>query len=514
MFDQIKKYWKNLTRNAQYIFASVAIALCVLTITVFYWLAGSSYQVLFSDLSNQDAATIIRELDSMKIIYKIADDGSKILVKDDVIHETRIKLMGKSLPLNGGVGFEIFDNTDIGMTEYAQKINYQRALQGELARTIMSIRQIKLARIHLVLPETSIFKRNKNKPKASVSLIMRPNQILSQSQIVGIQRLVAAAVQSLEPSMVNLVDQRGVTLSAPIGEKQNIAATNRQLELKRNIETHLTKKIATVLDKAFGPGKAIISVDVTLNFDQIKSKKQDILPVHGTKDSFTGVIVKKRYTSQKMPRQIINTKTASNVNPVSYITNNKPMTNTTSEVEYRVGTRIEEVIKTPGSIQRLSVGVLVPHDLGSDKLGNIKEIVAMTAGINNARGDAIAVYPITQFSTDKARPINTGANDANIVPSKKINQEPTKSVWLARADKITGKISNNYSAHPIVFIVVLFFSFLLISALTMKLVRYIRNVRADKGNIMLSDMERERILKQIKKWLESDNKIQENGTAV
>src|SRR5262245_1063357 len=160
------------------------------------------YQVLFADLDPQDGASIVAELDRMKIPYRVADNGSTVLVDRESVHKTRLKLMGKGVNLKGTVGFELFNNSDFGMTEFAQKINYQRAMQGELARTIMSLDEVKLARVHLVVPESGLLRRGTAKPKASVTLALRPGAKLRPEQILGIQRLVAAGVAELEPSSV------------------------------------------------------------------------------------------------------------------------------------------------------------------------------------------------------------------------------------------------------------------------------------------------------------------------
>ena len=156
---------------------------------------------------------MIEELDRMKVPYRLDDGGGSILVPEELVHKTRLQLVGKNLPLHGAVGFEIFNNTDFGMTEFTQKVNYQRALQGELTRTIMALEEVQSARVHLALPESSLFKREQSRPKASVALAVRPGQSLARDQVAGIQRLVAAAVPGIDADDVTVLDQKGVTLS-------------------------------------------------------------------------------------------------------------------------------------------------------------------------------------------------------------------------------------------------------------------------------------------------------------
>src|SRR5262249_51636316 len=159
--------------------------------------------------------------------YRLENDGTTILVDKSQVHALRLKLLGKSGTLKSAVGFEIFNNTDFGMTEFAQKINYQRALQGELARTIQSLDEVKNARVRLVLPESGLFKKSGQKPKASITLAIKEGRSLAPEQVVGIQRLVAAAVPEIEPSAVTIADQRGVTLTRAAGNEGEEAASGR-----------------------------------------------------------------------------------------------------------------------------------------------------------------------------------------------------------------------------------------------------------------------------------------------
>ncbi|HLF22347.1 MAG TPA: flagellar basal-body MS-ring/collar protein FliF, partial [Burkholderiales bacterium] len=231
LFNNITVAWARLGRAQRSILAVVAAALVVLTVVLVLWAARTDYQVLFSDLDGRDAAAIVEELKRMKVPYQVADGGTKILVDERTVHETRLRLMAHGVPLSGGVGFEIFDNKDVGMTEYTQKINYQRALQGELARTVMAINQVKQARVHLVVAENTLFKRQKVKPKASVSLVLKAGAPLSNEQILGIQRLVAASVSGLEPGAVMVLDQAGVTLSAASEGDEDYAQASGKLRL-------------------------------------------------------------------------------------------------------------------------------------------------------------------------------------------------------------------------------------------------------------------------------------------
>lgn len=201
--------------------ASRQIALVLGTLVILIFVLGSAYfvflrqpdAVLFSNLRTMDAATIVAELDKKKVPYHLADGGTTILVAADKVDATRLSILSQDLPLKGAVGFELFNKSDIGLTEFAQKINYQRALQGELARTIMAIDAIDTARVHLSLPEPTIFRDDKRPPKASIALTLKPGNQLSSGAVIGIQRLVAAAVPDLDLANVVVVDGEGQVIS-------------------------------------------------------------------------------------------------------------------------------------------------------------------------------------------------------------------------------------------------------------------------------------------------------------
>jgi len=402
MFEELKNNllttWKEMDRRGRAgLVAGIALAL-LLTVALGVWALQTSYEVLFTDLEERDAAAVVGELKQNKIPYKVTDGGRKILVPEKQVHETRIKLMGKGVLLSGGVGFEIFDNKDLGMTEYTQKINYLRALQGELARTIMAVESVKQARVHLVLPEASIFKREKVKPKASVSLVLKQGGRLSAEQILGIQRLVAASTPGLEPSVVTVLDQRGVTLSPPVDGDDNVAGTSGKLRMKREVETYLTRKIVEVMDRTYGPGQAIVSVDVTLNFDEIRRTDQDVVPLSTSRGEATGVVVRKRQSLYKQGRDgVVNAADTTDTNSTA------SNLNSTNEIEYEVSRRVQQVVTAPGGVRRISVGVLLPKALGEDQLGKVRQIVTMVVGLSEDRGDAIAVHSIDQLLKSDAR---------------------------------------------------------------------------------------------------------------
>jgi flagellar M-ring protein FliF len=373
-------FWNARSLGGRIALAAAAAAIFALAAAAAWWALREPRQPLFSELDPRDASAITAELERMKVPYSIADDGVTILVDKAAVHGTRLKVMGKGLDLKGTVGFEIFNNTDFGMTEFAQKINYQRALQGELARTIGALEEVKSVRVHLVLPESGLLRRSAIRPKASVTLVMRGGQRLQAEQIQGIQRLVAAAVPEMEPGAVTVLDQQGVALSrrADPGAEGEAGASGG-LEAKREIEAYLLRKVAAVLDQAFGPGRAIVSVDVALNSDHVKVTREDVLPAKA---------VSRRKESAQRPS-----------GPAAGVQNTLLENREggallagamSSDVEYQNGRKIEQIVSAPGSVHRISVGVLLPADIPPQQAEGLKQVIAMAVGLNPGRGDALA----------------------------------------------------------------------------------------------------------------------------
>jgi flagellar M-ring protein FliF len=213
MLDRFKTY----SVNRQLVMAAL-VGLCILALLLMAWLGlRTDYAPLFKDLRAPDAAAIVGELDKKKAAYRLADEGRTVLVPSDRVDATRLELMGDDLALKGTVGFELFNKSDMGLTDFAQKINFQRALQGELERTIMSLDGVESTRVHLSLGDNRIFREDRVPPKASVTVHMQHGAQLAQSAAAGVQRLIAAAVPQLDPTDVVILDEAGQVISSDLG---------------------------------------------------------------------------------------------------------------------------------------------------------------------------------------------------------------------------------------------------------------------------------------------------------
>jgi flagellar M-ring protein FliF len=377
----MKPWWDALERKAKAGLVAGAVAIVLATAVAGWWLLRTDYAVLFADLKPEDAAVMTAELDKLKVPYVLADNGTTLLVDKAQVPATRLKLMGKDLPLHGAVGLELFNNAEFGMTEFAQKINYQRALQGELTRTILSFPEVRDVRVHLALPEQGLFKQASSHPKAAITVTLRSGQVLRPDQVNGIQRLVAAAVPGLMAQEVTVVDEEGVALSRAADEGDTAGAGGR-LDLKRETEAYLARKAGLVLERAFGPGQAIASVDVSLNMDQVRVTTEDVIAAPDARGgTATGVMVRERETSRDSGAPDARGADAQSARGSSM----------QREVEYQAGRRVEQVVSQPGSIRRIQVVAVVRQPLTDAQQEQVRKLIAVAVGASPERGDAVVV---------------------------------------------------------------------------------------------------------------------------
>ncbi|MGD8911365.1 MAG: flagellar basal-body MS-ring/collar protein FliF [Candidatus Thiodiazotropha sp.] len=501
----LKETWNNSGVATRSGLIGGVVVILALTFVAAWWLLQSRNGVLFTDLEPGDAAAVVSELERMKVSYTLAADGTRILVPQDEVHEIRLKLLGSGLPLSGGVGFELFDKAEFGMTEFAQRINFQRAMQGELTRTITSLKEVKFARVHLVMPEASLFQKNKTSPSASITLFLKPGAQLDRQQTEGIQRLVSASVPGLDSSAVTIIDQYGKTMSALVEGENGPAIVTTRLQKKKEVETYLTEKTARMLERTFGPGKAIVSIDVTLNFDQSKTTREEVIPASGDN---SGMVRKRESRSQ--PDTGKNKKQAGG--------------EVNTEVEYRLGRSVAQIVSSPGDIERLSVGVLVPASTTEVQLKQIEELVAMAVGLDPARGDAIAVHsaasailPAQQkeealdslLTTDADKP--TLSDSAELHSTNAATEDVENQAGTFEQDQASWLVSKN-GGVPVWMsdlwtkykeLILLTGVLMVLLLLMLGLLSKANHKKRTNQRHLLID-ERERMLSQIKTWINAD----------
>ena len=379
--NPFNEFWSGLGRSARRGLVAGVVLIVLLTLLASAWLMRESYGVLFSGLSQGDMAGMAAELDRLKVPYRVGDDGA-LLVPEAQVGKTRLALLNRDVPLHGAVGFEVFNNEEFGASDFVQKINYQRALQGELTRTILSIDEVESARVHLALPEQGLFRKEQERAKASVTVVTKPGRTLQPLQVQGIQRLVAASVPEVLAQDVTVLDQHGVPLSRQAGDAADglAASGGAGLDLKSSTERYLTQKAEAVLDRSFGKGQVVVSVDAVFVEQQTRVTTEEVLPARGgSPDSVpTGVVVRERQNS----RDGEGTAPAAGAQL------------TTSETEYQTGKRTEQVTSPAGALRRLEVAAVVRHAMSDADLERVRDIVSATIGINRERGDVVIVQAI------------------------------------------------------------------------------------------------------------------------
>src|SRR5208282_5080798 len=235
--------------------AVIAISIALMA-GIMLWSERVDYQVLYSNLTQEEAGQVINKLKEMKVPYRV--DGNAIYVPNSKVYELRLELAAQGVPQGGGVGFEIFDKNQLGVTEFVQRLNYIKALQGELARTIRQLAEVDQARVHIAIPERTIFTEREEKPTASIVLKFKAGRVLSQGQIGGIVHLVSSSVEGLNPDHVTIIDNMGNLLSRP--SEGDVIADAKQRDYQKSVDKDYESKLASMLEGIVGKGKAIVRV--------------------------------------------------------------------------------------------------------------------------------------------------------------------------------------------------------------------------------------------------------------
>ena len=258
--------------------AVVAIAVALLL-----WSRATDYRVLFSNLNDKDGGAIVTALTQMNVPYKLADNSGAVLVPSDKVHDARLKLALQGLPRGGNVGFELMENQKFGITQFQEQVNYQRALEGELARSIQSLGQVQGARVHLAIPKPSVFLRDQQKPTASVLVTLHPAKTLDRAQVSGIVHLVSSSVPELNPKNVSIVDQNGALIS---GQAEGDARLDpKQLLYIQQVEASVQKRINDILEPVLGRTNFRAQVNADVDFTESESTDERYKPNSNPTDS-------------------------------------------------------------------------------------------------------------------------------------------------------------------------------------------------------------------------------------
>jgi flagellar M-ring protein FliF len=356
--------WTGLGRARQLGAAVVCLAVTGLLFLGSQWMFDSQYVPLFASLASEDAGAIIAQLKASKTPYRIGGTGEQILVPADKVAELRLRMAVQGLPLGGGVGFEVFDKTSFGVSDFSQRVNYQRALQGELARTIGQLRGVSRARVHLVMPQPSLFSDRERQPSASIFLKMAAGGRLAPEEVRGIVHLVASSVEGLSPERITLVDTAGRVLAAGSDGGASAGLSPRRIEIKTAVEEGLERRVQTLLDSALGAGQAVTRVTAQINFDQVERTEErfDQTPVarQETRTVETTNGSSQTPTSTPAPPPPVTTPAPGAAPPApAASTHSTTTTRETENVSYELSRIVAKTLTTPGEVQRLSMAVML-----------------------------------------------------------------------------------------------------------------------------------------------------------
>ncbi|MGZ8421622.1 MAG: flagellar basal-body MS-ring/collar protein FliF [Nitrospira sp.] len=394
-------------------------------VAVTLWTQQPDMQVLFANLAVDDASGIIDKLKDAKVPYETTNGGTTILVPNAQVHDLRLEMAGQGLPHGGGVGYEIFDRTTMGMSDFVQKLNYRRALQGELARTITQMPEVERARVHLAIPERRLFATEQDRARASVVVSLRASQTLTKAQIQGVVHLVSSSVEGLQARDVTVVDGHGNLLSnTSTDESAGLSGT--QMEYQRTLEKDIETRIQTMLERIVGVNKAVVRVSSVLDFRKIETTEERYDP--------NGQVVRSEQRGQErssgvngtsggVPGVESNVPGGTEAEGGQTSSNNNQTKNET--VNYEISRTVSRIVEPTGTIKKLSVAVLVDGTYEAGKAGEatsdqpkkyvarseeemkrIEDIVKKAMGYSTERQDQVEVVSI-QFGLGSEEPVGT-----------------------------------------------------------------------------------------------------------
>jgi flagellar M-ring protein FliF len=421
MVEQIASTFRGLSLVRKIIGGMLLLAVSGGLLSLVLVEKKTDHQVLFSGLAQEDAAEVINRLKEQRIQYQLAGNGSTILVPADHVYETRLNLAGEGLPRGGSIGFEIFDATNFGTTDFVQRLNYQRALQGELARTIRRFEQVAEARVHIATPRDSVFIEDQQLPTASVSVRLQGREILSKTQIQSIVNLVASAVPGLTPENITVVDTAGRLLFHRDADKGAMFSAT-QLEYQMTIEEALRKKVESLLAGAVGPDRVQARVTAEIDFSRSNFTEENFDPdgqVIRSEQLLTEEDRKAKPTSRGIPGVKGELASFGDKADGGLAGNSFSRKNVTRNYEISRITR--HVQEATGTIRRLSVAVMVDgvHEKVVDKEGSpsliyrarsaeemqwFEKIVKNAIGYDDERGDRVEVVNVS-FALPQVREV-------------------------------------------------------------------------------------------------------------
>lgn len=406
-----------------------AAAVIALMVGIWMWGQTSEYRVLFSNFSDRDGGAIVASLQQMNAPYKFSEGGAAILVPENMVHDVRLRLAAQGLPRGGNVGFELMESQKLGASQFLEQVNFQRALEGELARSIQSLSAVQAARVHLALPKASVFVRDQQKPTASVVLSLYPGRMLDSPQVSAIVHLVASSVPGLSPSTVTVVDQNGNLLSGAATQAAS-GLDSTQLKYVQELQQDIVKRVESILAPIVGNGN--VRAEATADVDFTRSEQAAETYTPNQAPDAAAVRSKQNSESQSsagsasggVPGALSNQPpapaTAPITNPPAAAAGAPEAANAATPpgtshkdatINYEVDKTVRYVQQPMGGIKRLTVAVVINYKrveksgkvtmepLTDDEKNQISDLVKEAMGYNKDRGDSLNIVN-TQFNSE------------------------------------------------------------------------------------------------------------------
>ncbi|WP_299198825.1 flagellar basal-body MS-ring/collar protein FliF [Thermocrinis sp.] len=388
--NQLKEKFLSLSTSQKALVIGVPLAVLALLSLLLFYAGRPNYVILYGGLSSEDLNAVLSELDKEGIKYKLSPDGSTIFVPEDKARDLRLKLAAKGIPSKGIVGYEVFDKERFGVSDFQNQVNFKRAVEGELAKTIMRIEGVDYAKVNIGMPEKSIFLREEDEPTASVLIRLKPGHELLPEQVKAIRNLVALSVPRLNPKNVVVVDDKGRDLTALIEEDEILK--DKELKLKAEFEKNLERKIQKTLEEALGVGTVKVKVSADIDFTRREQKEEIYDP------DMTAIVSQQKKKERTFGAVVGGVPGASaNVPPgtgavqgTGPLTSEKSETITNYEVSKKEVYTQDPLIK----VRRLNVGVMIDSNLKGVDLEKVKQMVQASAGIDPNRGDVLNVVSV------------------------------------------------------------------------------------------------------------------------
>ncbi|MDR0652065.1 MAG: flagellar M-ring protein FliF [Synergistaceae bacterium] len=411
--EQLQTLWSSLSKWQRISMVAAALLVSGGILALAIVMGRTTYEPVFTGLEARDQNAIIEYLKEQKIPYRTDSSSNSILVPTANVHESRIALADKGIPNHGIVGFERFDNAKIGRTSFQEKVDYYRALEGELARTIREMNSVSSARVSIVVPESKLFLEQQRPSTAAVSLKLKPGAEFGQRQAKAVVHLVASSVEGLTPDNVTLVDADGqISFEDILDDTLTIQAGNqvvlKQRQFEKEYEVELERKLKDMLEKPYGPGRVKAVVRVELDFDKKQESRRNVFTLpeknHGpiqseqnTEESYTGPAGNTGGvpgTTTNIPGYLVNTGTGNE---------NATYDRSDNVTNYDNSTHESSTVETQGKIKRLTATVLIDGTLEQPEIDNWRGAVATAIGADDERGDRISIM---------AMPFDTSIADA------------------------------------------------------------------------------------------------------